>query len=169
MMVISRKAGIKTMQSRIILFSALAVLFTSSSASVQSQGHEQGDPAQIQLAAFNPAVPPADEKKPLTREDLNSGAFQKFLQLTGVSPQQITTLYTTSGAKDFKEFSLAFVVARNLSFDPQIVLRSLWEQSLREVLSDFGLPDDQAKRALKIAKDQLDYANKEWKAGRPVN
>ena len=81
---------------------------------------------------------------------------------------EIGMLYETSGAKDFKEFSQAFLVARNLRFNPQLVLLALWEQGLEEILQDFGIPKDQAKRALKIAKDQLENANKEWAKGRPV-
>jgi hypothetical protein len=156
------------MQSITILFSALVVLFPFCLATVHSQEYEQGDPVQIQLAAFNPVTPPADKKKPLTRKDVNSGAFQKIRKISRVGLVEIRMLYETSGAKDFKEFSRAFIVARNLRFDPQIVLRALWEQSLKEVLQDFGLPEDQAKRALKIARDQLEYANEEWKKGRPV-
>ena len=163
-----KKGLIRNMQSKIVLLSALAVLFASFSATLHPQEHQQDDSAPIRLAAFHPTTPPADTKKPLTWKDVNSGPFQKILQITGVSQIQIGVLYDTSGAKDFKEFALGFVVARNLRIDPQIVIRALFGQSLKEILHDFGIPDDQANRALKIAKDQLDYANKEWKAGRPV-
>lgn len=156
------------MQSRIILFSALAILFASFPATVHSQQYDQGDPLQIQLAAFHPVPPPAAKKKPLTRKDVASGAFQKIRKMTGVGLLEIGMLYETSGAKDFKEFSQAFVVARNLRFNPQLVLLALWEQGLEEILQDFGIPKDQAKRALKIAKDQLENANKDWAKGRPV-
>jgi len=53
---------------------------------------------------------------------------------------EIGMLYETSGAKDFKEFSQAFLVARNLRFNPQLVLLALWEQGLEEILQDFGTP-----------------------------
>ena len=81
---------------------------------------------------------------------------------------EIGMLYETSGAKDFKEFSQALMVARNLRFSPQLVLLALWERSLEEILQDFGILKEQAKRALKIAKDQLENANKDWAKGRPV-
>ena len=156
------------MDSRVILVSALAVLLPFSSATVYSQQFRQDDDVRIQPAAFNPIGFPADEKRPLTRDDVNSGAFQLIRQFTGVGVQQLAILYETSGAKDFKEFSVSFVAARNIRLDPQIVLRMLWGKNLEEILINLGLPKDQAKRALQIAKDQVEYANKEWKAGRPV-
>jgi len=156
------------MQTKIASLSTLAALLAFCTVNLYSQEQGAGDAVWSQLAAFHPLAPSADKKKPITRKDVNSGAFQKIRQITGVGLLEIGMLYETSGAKDFKEFSLAFVVARNLKLDPQLVLRALWEQSLEEILSSFGFPKDQAKRALKIAKDQLDYANKEWKAGRPV-
>jgi hypothetical protein len=163
-----KKDLIRTMHRKIALLSASAVLFASFSPIVPAQEQGQGDSVPFRLAAFNPIAPPADEQKPLTWKDVNSGAFQKIMLISGVGRVQIGMLYQTSGAKDFKEFSLAFVVARNLRLDPQVVLRALWSQSLKEILNDFGFPNDQAKRTLKIAKDQLENANKDWKAGRPV-
>ncbi len=156
------------MHRHILLASALAVLLAPFSATLQSQVPAGGSPRLLRLAAFPPSPPPADKKEPLTWKDVNSGAFQKILLITGVGQVQIGNLYATSGAKDFKEFSVAFVVARNLRLDPQLVLRALWEQNLEGILQDFSFPEDQVKRALKIAKDQLEYANKEWKQGRPV-
>ena len=154
------------MHSKIISIPCLAVLLACSLAPVYSR--EQGDVARIQPAALHPPASPEDKKKPLTREDANSGALQKIRQITGVGLVGIGRLYETSGAKDFKEFSLAFFVAQNLHVDPQIVLRALWGQSLEEIIQDFGYPEDQAKRALRIANDQREEANKAWKEGRPI-
>jgi hypothetical protein len=156
------------MNSRIILFPILALLLPFSSAVVFSQQLRQDDRVRIQPAAFHPTALSADEKKPLTRDDVNSGAFQLIRQFTGIDMLPLAVLYETSGAKDFKEFSVAFIVARNIRMDPQIVLRMLWEKSLDEILINLGLPKDQAKRALQIAKTQVEYANKEWKKGHPV-
>ena len=156
------------MYSKIILIPCLVVLLVSSLSPVYSQEQQGGDLRWIQPVTLHPPASPEDKKKPLTREEANSGALQKIRQITGVSLVDIGRLYQTSGAKDFKEFSLAFFVAQNLHVDPQIVLRALWGQSLEEILRDFGYPKDQAKRALKIANDQREEANKAWKEGRPI-
>jgi len=156
------------MNNRIILFPVLALLVAFASTSLSAQQFRQQDGVRIQPAVFHPTAPTADEKKPLTRDDVNSGAFQLIRQITGIGVQQLAVLYETSGAKDFKEFSVGFVVARNIRIDPQIVLRMLWEKNLEEILINLSFPKDQAKRGLRIAKDQVEYANKEWKEGRRV-
>ena len=156
------------MHSKIISIPCLAVLLAGSLTPVYSQEQVREAASRIQLTAFQPSGSPEDQKKPLTQEDANSGACRKIRQITGVGLVAIGRLYETSGAKDFKEFSLAFFVAQNLHVDPQIVLRALWGQSLEEILQEFGYPEDQAKRALKIANNQREEANKAWKEGRPV-
>ncbi|MEE8347992.1 MAG: hypothetical protein V3R94_00355 [Acidobacteriota bacterium] len=163
-----KKGSVGTMHRKLLLGSALTVLLAPFSASVQAQVTDGDHSGLIRLAAFSLSSPLADKKKPLTWKEVNSGAFQKILLITGVGQVQIGTLYATSGAKDFNEFALAFVVSRNLRLDPQLVLRALWDQSLKDILQDFSFPEDQVNRALRIAKDQLDYANKEWQAGRPI-
>ncbi|MDA2933186.1 hypothetical protein MYX82_02465 [Acidobacteria bacterium AH-259-D05] len=160
------------MQSRRLKFGIPVILFALLSATMHSQDQESwpsGDLGQIQPAAFQPSPSASNKKKkPLTEKDLNSGASQIIRRVTGTSTLDIHVLYETSGAKDFKEFSQALMVARNLRLDPQLVLRALYEQDLESILEDFAIPRKEAKSALKIAKKQLEEADKEWKRRRSL-
>ncbi len=114
------------------------------------------------VAASHPGAEAANEKAPLTDEDIFSGTFRTLEQVTGLGILGVRILYETSGAQNFKEFAQALLTAHNLRLDPQFVLRGLYESSLEEILHAFGLTPEQTKQAIELAKRQLKSADEEW-------
>ena len=159
-----RMKGPKEMLFSVAILTMVLVVLSATMHPQDRSNWPRGDSSQIALVAFHPLTGSASQKKkPLTEKELQSGAFQKLQQVTGAGILDLRMLYETSGAEDFKEFSRALLVARNVRLDPQLILRALYEKSLEEILQEFGMPGSQAKKAIKIAKEQLEDADKEWK------
>jgi len=114
------------------------------------------------LAASHPGAEAANEKAPLTEEDILSGTFHALEQMTGLGILGLRILYETSGAQNFKEFAQALLTAHNLRLDHQLVLRGLYASSLEKILQDFGLTSEQIKKAIDLTKRQLKSADEEW-------
>jgi len=114
------------------------------------------------LAASHPGTAAANEKAPLTEEDILSGTFFTLEQMTGLGILGLRILYETSGAQSFQEFAQALLTARILQLDPQLVLRGLYASSLEEILHAFGFTPDQAEQAIELANRQLKSAVEEW-------
>ncbi len=116
-----------------------------------------------QLAAAHPGTEAVVLKKePLTEKDIASSTFFTLEQMTGLGILGLRILYEVSGAETFEEFSHALVAANILRLDRQLVLRSLYENDLEEIIQDFGYTKKQAKEAIHQAKEQLEVAKKTW-------
>ncbi len=116
-----------------------------------------------QLAAVRPGPEAVVLKKePLTEKDIASSTFFTLQQLTGLGILGLRILYEVSGAETFEEFAHALVAANILRLDRQLVLRSLYEIDLEEIIQDFGYTRKQAKEAIDQAKEQLKVAKKSW-------
>lgn len=115
------------------------------------------------VAAARPGTEAANEKAPLTEEDIFSGTFHTLEQVTGLGILGLRILYETSGAQNFKEFAQALLTAYILRLDPQFILRGLYVSNLTEILHDFGLTPEQVKEAIELAKRQLKSADEEWR------
>jgi len=116
-----------------------------------------------QLAAAHPGTGAVVVKKePLTEKDIASSTFFTLEQLTGLGILGLRILYEVSGAESFEEFAHALVAANILRLDRQLVLRSLYEIELEEIIQDFGYTRKQAKEAIDQAKEQLKVAKKTW-------
>ncbi len=95
------------------------------------------------------------KKEPLTEKDIVSATFYTLQQATGLGILGLLIMYETSGAETFEEFARALLTAHNLRLDRQLVLRSLYENDLEETIQEFGFTEEQAKEAIKQAKQQL--------------
>ncbi len=116
-----------------------------------------------QLAAAYPGTEAVVLKKePLTDKDIVSSTFFTLEQLTGLGILGVRILYEVSGAETFEEFAHALVAANILRLDRQLVLRSLYQNDLEEIIQDFGYTKKQAKEAIHQAKEQLEVAKKTW-------
>ncbi len=116
-----------------------------------------------QLAAAYPGTEAVVLKKePLTDKDVVSSTFFTLEQLTGLGILGVRILYEVSGAETFEEFSHALLAANILRLDRQLVLRSLYESDLEEIIQDFGYTREQAKEVIHQAKEQLKVAKKTW-------
>jgi hypothetical protein len=116
-----------------------------------------------QLAAARPGTEAVVLKKePLTEKDIASSTFFTLEQMTGLGILGLRILYEVSGAETFEEFSHALLTANILRLDRQLVLRSLYENDLEEIIQDFGYTEKQAKEAIHQAKEQLKVAKKTW-------
>ena len=102
------------------------------------------------------------KKEPLTEKHIASSTFFTLEQLTGLGILGLRILYEVSGAETFEEFSHALLTANILRLDRQLVLRSLYENDLEEIIQDFGYTKKQAKEAIHQAKEQLKVAKKTW-------
>jgi len=116
-----------------------------------------------QLAAAYPGTEAVVLKKePLTEKDIVSATFFTLEQLTGLGILGLRILYEVSGAETFEEFAQALLAANILRLDRQLVLRSLYESDLEEIIQAFGYTEKQAKEAIHQAKEQLKVAKKTW-------
>lgn len=102
------------------------------------------------------------KKEHLTEKDIVSSTFFTLEQLTGLGILGIRILYEVSGADTFEEFAHALLTAHNLRLDRQLVLRSLYESDLKEVIQAFGYTEKQAKEAIHQAKEQLKVVKETW-------
>lgn len=103
-----------------------------------------------------------EKKDALRQKDIQSGSFQYLQQITGLDILSLRVLYETSGADNYDEFVRSVVVSRNQRLDRQLVLRALYKNNLKDILRDFGLTEDQAEEAIKLAKKYIDAATEQW-------
>ena len=116
-----------------------------------------------QLAAGHPGTKAVVLKKePLTEKDIVSSTFFTLERLTGLGILGLRILYEVSGAETFEEFAHALLTANILRLDRQLVLRSLYESDLKEIIQAFGYTEKQAKEAIRQAKEQLKVAKEKW-------
>ena len=116
-----------------------------------------------QLAAAHPGTKAVVLKKePLTEKDIVSSTFFTLERLTGLGILGLRILYEVSGAETFEEFAHALLTANILRLDRQLVLRSLYESDLKEIIQAFGYTERQAKEAIRQAKEQLKVAKETW-------
>ncbi len=116
-----------------------------------------------QLAAAHPGAKAVVLKKePLTEKDIVSSTFFTLERLTGLGILGLRILYEVSGAETFEEFAHALLTANILRLDRQLVLRSLYESDLKEIIQAFGYTEKQAKEAIRQAKEQLKVAKETW-------
>ncbi len=116
-----------------------------------------------QLAAVRPGPETVVLKKePLTDKDIMSSTFYTLEQVTGMGILGLRILYETSGAETFKQFAQALLTAHNLRLDRNLVLRSLYQNDLEEILQEFGFTEKQAEKAIDQAKQQLKIAKEAW-------
>ena len=111
----------------------------------------------------SPPLAPDKTKKNLTEKDIRSPEFLLLQRITGLDNLGLRLLYETSGAREFKKFAEAILVAQALHLDRQLVLRALHERSLDDILSDLRVPEKQRKEAKKLTKKQFDQAREAWK------
>jgi len=116
-----------------------------------------------QLVAAHPGTESVVLKKePLTEKDIVSSTFFTLEQLTGLGILGLRILYEVSGADTFEEFAHALLTAHNLRLDRQLVLRSLYESDLKEVIQAFGYTEKQATEAIHQAIEQLKIVKETW-------
>jgi hypothetical protein len=97
----------------------------------------------------------AGTQRPLSDSQVNGGAFKMLESRTGMTSDQLKTLYASSGAKNFGQFASAIVVSKNLNLDTNQVLTGLKTMSLGETLESLGVPKDKAKDEVKKAEKEV--------------
>jgi len=100
-------------------------------------------------------------QQPLNQAQVNSGAFRMLEKKTGMTSQQLQTLYARSGAKNFGEFVSAIVVSKNLGLDTQKVLEGIKTASLGQTLQNLGIDKKKAKEEIKKAEKEAKDAGHE--------
>jgi hypothetical protein len=98
-------------------------------------------------------------QQPLKSSQLNSGAFRMLEEKTGMTQAQLESMYQSSGAKNFGEFTSGVVVSKNLGLDTNAVLHGLETQSLGETLKSLGVPPKNVKPEIKKAQEELKSAS----------
>ena len=76
--------------------------------------------------------------------------------------QIVAEYQQAAGDTGSPEVQVALLTANILRLDRQLVLRSLYENDLEEIIQDFGYTEKQAKEAIHQAKEQLKVAKKTW-------
>ena len=99
--------------------------------------------------------------QPLNQAQVNSGAFRMLEKKTGMTSQQLQTLYARSGAKNFGQFVAAVVVSKNLGLDTQKVLDGIKTASLGQTLQNLGIDKKKAKEEIKKAEREAKDAGQE--------
>ncbi len=102
----------------------------------------------------------ASTQQPLKDSQINSGAFRMLQTKTSMTSDQLQALYTSSGAKNFGQFTSAVVVSKNLGLDMNAVLEGMKTQSLGKTLQSLGVSPEEAKKAMAQAKKEAKAANK---------
>lgn len=102
----------------------------------------------------------AHTQQPLKDSQINSGAFRMLEKKTGMTSEELQALYTSSGAKNFGQFTSALVVSKNLGLDQNAVLEGMKTQSLGKTLQSLGVSPEEAKKAIGQAKKEAKQANK---------
>ncbi len=99
-------------------------------------------------------------QRALKESQINSGAFRMLQEKTGKSSEELQQMYTSSGAKNFGQFTSAVMVAKNLNLDTTAVLEGLKTKSLGQTLKDMGVAEETASAEIAKAKKQAKKANK---------
>jgi hypothetical protein len=102
----------------------------------------------------------AHTQQPLKDSQINSGAFKMLENKTGMTSEELQALYTSSGAKNFGQFTSALVVSKNLGLDQNAVLEGMKTQNLGKTLQSLGVSPADAKKAEAQAKKEAKAANK---------
>jgi hypothetical protein len=102
----------------------------------------------------------AGTQQPLKDSQINGGAFRMLEQRSGMTEDQLKSLYASSGAKNFGQFASAIVVSKNLNLDQNAVLTGLKTQSLGQTLQSLGVAPERAQDAVKQAEREVKAANK---------
>ncbi|MDA2926417.1 hypothetical protein MYX78_04155 [Acidobacteria bacterium AH-259-G07] len=155
------------MRKQILVFLAIAALFFASSADLWAQGKGKGQGGQKstvdrQKAGRNqraqrraPDRNRKREKKSLSRANLKSRAFGKLQSITAMDSRQLQSLYESSSARNFGQFTSAIMVSEKLGLDRNQVLQGLHDQSLGQVLRNLGVDRRKAKAAMKEVREAL--------------
>ena len=101
-----------------------------------------------------------DAQQPLNDHQINGGAFRMLERRTGMTADQLKTLYASSGAHNFGQFASAVVVSKNLDLDTNRVLDGLKTQSLGRTLQALGVAPDKAKDAARRAEREVKESEK---------
>lgn len=98
-------------------------------------------------------------QQPLKSSQLNGGAFRMLEEKTGMTQAELESMYQSSGAKNFGEFTSAVVVSKNLGLDTNTVLHGLETQSLGETLKSLGVAPKSVKSEIKKAQEEVKSAS----------
>lgn len=98
-------------------------------------------------------------QQPLKTSQINSGAFRMLEEKTGMTQAQLESMYQSSGAKNFGQFTSAVVVSKNLGLDTNAVLHGLETQSLGETLKSLGVPSKKVRPEIKKAQEEVKSAS----------
>jgi hypothetical protein len=102
---------------------------------------------------------PEHAQQPLKPSQINGGAFRMLEQKTGMTQSQLESMYQSSGARNFGEFTSAVVVSKNLGLDTNAVLKGMETQSLGQTLKDLGVPSKDIKPEIKKAQAEVRSAS----------
>lgn len=102
----------------------------------------------------------SETQRTLKESQINSGAFRMLQDKTGKTSEELQAMYTTSGAKNFGQFTSALMVAKNLDLDTSAVLEGLKTKSLGQTLKDMGVSEDTASAEIAKAKKLTKEANR---------
>ncbi len=122
---------------------------------------DAGRPSPVARGALENAnsTRPERAQQPLRDAQVNGGAFRMLEQNTGMTADQLKTLYGSSGAMNFGQFASALMVSKNLGLDTDKVLGGLKTQSLGKTLQSLGIAPDTAKEEVRKAEKQVKTAS----------
>jgi len=133
--------------------------------SVPGMGSGAGTPHDRGMSGDNGSMSQShgvsQTQQPLNQAQVNSGAFRMLEKKTGMTSQQLQTLYARSGAKNFGQFVSAIVVSKNLGLDTQKVLDGIKTASLGQTLQNLGIDKKKAKEEIKKAEKEAKDADHE--------
>lgn len=88
----------------------------------------------------------------LRQSQLESGAWRKLQERTGLSSEQLQAMYAGSGARNFGEFTAAITVSKNLNLDTAAVLEGLKTDRLGQTLVKLGVDKNTAEQEVRRAR-----------------
>ncbi len=88
----------------------------------------------------------------LRQSQLESGAWRKLQERTGLSSEQLQAMYAGSGARNFGEFNAAVIVSKNLNLDTAAVLEGLKTHRLGQALVNLGVDKGTAEAEVRRAR-----------------
>lgn len=97
-------------------------------------------------------APQYRKRKELKNAQINSGAFRRLQERTGMSEAELADTYQRSGARNFGDFVAAVTVADNLGLDREAVLQGLHQRNLRQTIENMGVEKKRAEEAVREAK-----------------
>jgi len=119
----------------------------------------QALPDNVAIKLGTPVTTPMP-KQVLQPSQLAGGRMRLLQRNTGMSAEEISRLYTVSGARNFGQFTCAMLVSQQLKLDREAVLHGLYANNLGQVIQRMGVDSAAARNNIVAAVHEIVEAEK---------